>query len=74
MEEPKWTMERVHKEVLEARTKIFVVTKVLETGNLKFAENPEWALVVEPLLKDLLDNTAKIRELVRPKEQTKGHE
>jgi hypothetical protein len=64
MAEEKWTFERVHSEINEARTKMFVVFKVLETGNLKFAENPEWALVVSPLLKDISDYEAKIRDFV----------
>jgi len=64
MAEEKWTFERVRSEINEARTKMFVVFKVLETGNLKFAEHPEWALVVSPLVKDVSDYAAKIGDLV----------
>lgn len=64
MTEPKWTFERVRSEINEARTKLFVVFKVLETGNLKFAEHPEWALVVTPLLKEISDYGAKISDFV----------
>jgi hypothetical protein len=64
MAEEKWTFEKVRSEINEARTKMFVVLKVLETGNLKFAEAPEWALVVNPLLREVADYAAKIKELV----------
>jgi hypothetical protein len=64
MAEEKWTFDRVRSEINEARTKMFVVFKVLETGNLKFAEHPEWALVVSPVLKEISDYAAKIGEFV----------
>ncbi len=64
MADAKWTFERVRSEIDEARTKMFVVFKVLETGNLKFSEHPEWALVVNPLLKEISDFSSKIGELV----------
>ncbi len=64
MAEEKWTFERVRTEINEARTKMFVVFKVLETGNLKFAEHPEWALVVSPMLKELSVYAAKIKDFV----------
>ncbi|HMK37431.1 MAG TPA: hypothetical protein VK463_20325 [Desulfomonilaceae bacterium] len=60
-EKPKWTVERVHEEISVARTKLFVVAKYLETGNLKLSESPEWALVIRPLLKDLITNANKIQ-------------
>ena len=63
MSEPKWNMERIHKEIYDARTKMFVITKVLETGALKFSDHPEWALVVRPLLKETAQFVAKIQEL-----------
>lgn len=68
MSEPKWTMERIHKEISEARTKIFVVAKVLETGSLSFSENNEWALVVRPILKDLIANTELLSAMVEGKQ------
>ncbi|MFC1833369.1 hypothetical protein ACFL2Q_01375 [Thermodesulfobacteriota bacterium] len=64
-DKPKWTMEKVHQEVSEARTKIFVVNKVLETGSLKPEENPEWVLVIKPLLKDLKEFSASIDDLMK---------
>jgi hypothetical protein len=64
MAEEKWTFERVRNEINDARTKMFVVYKVLETGNLKFSEAPEWALVVNPLLREVTDFAAKIKDLV----------
>jgi hypothetical protein len=64
MAEEKWTFEKVHSEISEARTKVFVVFKVLETGNLKFADHPEWALVVNPLLREISDYADKIRGFV----------
>jgi hypothetical protein len=64
MTEEKWTFEKVRTEINEARTKMFVVFKVLETGNLKFAEHPEWALVVSPMLKELSDYAAKIKDFM----------
>ncbi len=62
MSEPKWNMERIHKEIYDARTKMFVVSKVLETGSVKFADYPEWALVVRPLLRDMIRFAGKIEE------------
>jgi len=64
MVEEKWSVERIHKEIYDARTKMFVVAKVLETENVKFSEYPEWILVIKPILADLLTNTQKIREMV----------
>jgi hypothetical protein len=65
---PKWTMERIHREVQEARTKIFVIAKVLETGNLKFAENPEWGVVIKPLIRDLVLHAGTIDQLIGSEE------
>jgi hypothetical protein len=62
--EEKWNMERIRDEVYEARTKMFVVVKVLETVNIKPREYPEWTLVIKPLLKDLIENTEKIQALI----------
>lgn len=65
-EQPKnpWTMERIHQEIYNARTTAFVITKVLETGNIKPAEHPEWTLVIKPLLADLRKLTDRIGELM----------
>lgn len=62
MSEPKWNMERIHKDIYDARTKMFVISKVLETGSVKFSDYPEWALVVRPLLKDMIQFAGKIQE------------
>jgi hypothetical protein len=62
MSEPKWNMERIHKEIYDARTKMFVISKVLETGSLKFSDYPEWALVVRPLLKEMIQYAGNIQE------------
>ena len=51
-EKPKWNLERVHDEVYQARTKLFVVQKVLETGSVPLEDSPEWVLVIKPLLKE----------------------
>ena len=61
MSEEKWTIERVRKEIYEARTRMFVVAKVLETGGIKPNEHPEWLVVIRPLLKDLTENVEKIK-------------
>jgi hypothetical protein len=50
---PKWNVEKVHKEVSEARNRLFVVAKVMETGSVDFKDQQEWAMVVRPLLTDL---------------------
>lgn len=73
MSDEKWNIERVHKEVAEARTKVFVITKVLETVDLKPAEHAEWVLLIRPLLKDLIQNAERIGTLLdEPKtEETK---
>lgn len=54
-EKKKWDPERVHREVYDARTKMFVVLKVLETGSIKLSEHPEWAILIKPLLKELIE-------------------
>ena len=48
----KWNLERVHEEIYQARTKLFVVQKVLETGAVPLEDSPEWVLVIKPLLKE----------------------
>jgi hypothetical protein len=63
-EEKKWNVERIHKEIYDARTTMFVVTKVLETGSVDFSEHPEWVLVIRPLLLDLVKNVDRVRELL----------
>jgi len=70
--EKKWTIERVHSELYEARTKVFVIAKVLETGAISFADHPEWALVIKPMLKDLAENANKIDAML--KEEDIGEE
>lgn len=64
MSEDKWTIEKVHEEVYQARTRMFVVAKVLETGSIKIQEHPEWALVIKPLLKDLTEQVERITALL----------
>ena len=61
-ENKKWNVERVHKEINDARTAVFVVAKVLETGAVDFSEHPEWVLVIRPLLRDLVKNVSRISE------------
>jgi len=70
MTEPKWNMERIHKEIYDARTKMFVISKVLETGSLKFSDYPEWALVIRPLLKEMIEFAGNIQEKVADEEST----
>lgn len=67
-EQPKWTVEKIREEIYEARTKIFVITKVLESGNVNFAQHPEWVLVIRPLLKDIADNAQKITAMMEADE------
>jgi hypothetical protein len=50
----KWNVERVHKEIQEARNKLFVVNKVVETGSIQFDGHEEWVLVIKPLIRDIL--------------------
>jgi hypothetical protein len=64
MPEEKWTIERIHKEITNARATVFVVAKVLETGSIKPSDQPEWVLVIKPLLDDLTKNTNYIRTLL----------
>ncbi|MFH1116955.1 MAG: hypothetical protein V1792_23815 [Pseudomonadota bacterium] len=54
-EKKKWDSERVHQEVYDARTKMFVVLKVLETGSVQLGEHPEWAILIKPLLNELIE-------------------
>ncbi len=62
MTEDKWTAEKVRKELYEARTKMFVVAKVLETGSVSLKDQEEWALVIKPLLRDIETYVQKITE------------
>jgi predicted NAD/FAD-binding protein len=71
MGDEKWNLERVRAELYEARTKVFVIAKVLETGSLSFTGHPEWALVVKPLLKDLKEYVAQIETLMKEEETLK---
>jgi hypothetical protein len=64
MSEPKWTLEKIHKEVYDARTKMFVLSKVLETGSINVSEHPEWVLVIKPLLEDLMQNVEAVKKSV----------
>jgi hypothetical protein len=64
MSDEKWSMRRVREEIYDARVKIFVVSKVMETGNLKPQEEPEWTLVIKPLLDDILEHTGKLKEML----------
>ncbi len=54
-EKKKWDPERVHQEVYDARTKMFVVLKVLETGSVQLGDHPEWAILIKPLLNELIE-------------------
>lgn len=72
--EQKWTLERIRKEIYDARTKVFVVAKVLETGSISFEGHPEWAVVLKPLLKDLAENVARIEELMKDESVLKTDE
>jgi len=64
MTEKKWTPERVRQEVYDARTKLFVVVKVLETGSIDLRERAEWVLVIKPLLTELVDFSNQILGLI----------
>ncbi len=64
-EKPKWTMERVRDEIYDARTKVFVVAKVLETGSIDPKQHPEWVLVIRPLLKEITEYTDKVRAMIQ---------
>jgi hypothetical protein len=73
MSEQKWTVEKVRQEVYDIRTKLFVITKVLETGALDLKAYPEWALVIEPLLRETVEYAEQIRATCVP-EQTPSTE
>ncbi len=62
--QPKWSVERVHKELSEARNRVFVVTKVMETGSVDFKDHQEWALVVRSLLRDLRTFSDQIESML----------
>jgi hypothetical protein len=70
MPEEPWTLERIHKEIYDARTKIFVVAKVMETVELALSEHPEWVVVLRPLLKDLHTNASTIEALLEEPRST----
>jgi hypothetical protein len=65
-QQPKWTMEKIREEIYEARTKMFVIAKVLETSTMNFGEHPEWVMVIRPLLKEVVDNAQKISAVMDP--------
>jgi hypothetical protein len=56
-----WNTQKVRQEVYDARTKLFVVAKVLESGSVNFKEQQEWAMVIRPLLRDILTYVEKIQ-------------
>jgi len=62
-----WNVQKIRQEIYDARTKLFVVTKVLETGGVNLKEQQEWALVVRPLLKDILTYVDKIQGFLEEK-------
>jgi len=68
-EQPKWTFERIREEIYQARTRLFVVAKVMETGDSDFGDHPEWVLVIRPLLKEIQDNAQKIGSMMEPEKQ-----
>jgi hypothetical protein len=72
MSEPKWNVEKIHKEIYDARTKMFVISKVLETGSLNFSDHPEWALVIRPLLKEVIQFAGSIQEKMGDEESMLG--
>ncbi len=63
MAEEKWDMRKVREEIYDARVKLFVVNKVMEAGNIKPEDEPEWVLVIKPLLDDILENAGKLKEI-----------
>jgi hypothetical protein len=63
-EKQPWTVERIRQEIYDARTSVFVITKVLETGSINLADHPEWVLVIRPLLADLTENAQKILKIL----------
>ncbi len=67
MNDQSWTVQKIRQEIYDALTKLFVVTKVLEAGSVKIGEQQEWALVVRPLLKDILTYVDKIQEFLEEK-------
>ena len=62
MNDEAWNAQKIRQEVYDSRTKLFVVAKVLETGSVNMSEHQEWALVIRPLLKDILTYVGKIQE------------
>lgn len=68
----KWNVERVHKEVQEARNKLFVVNKVIETGSIKFDGHEEWVLVIRPLIKDIVRFSEKLESELEPSVEKKS--
>jgi hypothetical protein len=62
-EKKKWDAERVHQEIYDARTKMFVVLKVLETGSVNLTEHPEWTILMKPLLKELMEYSESVRAM-----------
>ncbi len=67
--QPKWNVERVHKEVQEARNKLFVVNKVIETGSITFDNHEEWVLVIKPLIRDIMQFSQKLESEMEPSQQ-----
>ncbi|MDR3604875.1 MAG: hypothetical protein ACLQT6_14075 [Desulfomonilaceae bacterium] len=67
MNDQTWNVQKIRQEIYDARTKLFVVAKVLEAGSVKIGEQQEWALVVRPLLKDILTYVDKIQGFLEEK-------
>jgi hypothetical protein len=68
-EKPLWSVERVRQEIYDARTKLFVVVKVLETGTVPYEQHPEWLLVIGPLLKEIEDYAQKLSTMLTLEEK-----
>ena len=67
MSEKKWTVEKVRQELYDARTKLFVIAKVLETGSVNLSEHPEWMVVMQPLLKEVVEYAGQIKGMCEPR-------
>ncbi|MGC8604873.1 MAG: hypothetical protein ACP5VS_14480 [Desulfomonilaceae bacterium] len=64
MNDETWTIQKVRQEIYDARTKLFVVVKVLETGGVDLKQHEEWALVLRPLVKDILTYVDKLQNFI----------
>ncbi len=67
-EKPKWTVERVHQEISEARTKIFVRNQVSGNREFKVLRIAGMGARYQTSAQDMIANAEKIQQVLGEEE------